>query len=107
MLSIWETLMRNQAGDILFDSLVAPVISEESSKLFNHKQPNILELSNSMKWWNLLPVYEKTSDEEFFESIRRGYFNINMYLRNEEELEYLPLRDFFHDTFGHLPILQN
>lgn len=108
MVNIWKTLIENQLGDEYFYNNVHLLISVAAIELFDdEEEPNIVELNNSMKWWNLLPVYKKTSDEDFFESIRRGYFNVNMYLRNEEELNYLPLRDKWHDTFGHLPILQN
>lgn len=103
----WQTLMENQYGNRHFDSLVVPSISREIDGLFSHVKPTVPELNTKLKWWDILPVYDKTSDDEFFSNLRRGYFNVNMYLRNEDELEYLPLRDFFHDTFGHLPILQN
>jgi len=55
--------------------------------------------------WNLIPVWGKIDEGTFFYMLSRGQFPVNQQLRNIKNLEYVYLRDTWHDTMGHVPYL--
>lgn len=57
--------------------------------------------------WKIQPIIGKSPEAPFWYRLSRGIFNVNLHLRGEKELDYLEERDYFHDVFGHLPILWN
>lgn len=57
--------------------------------------------------WQIVPVWGKIPEERFFFLLSRGLFPVNQQLRHRDNLEYVYLRDKWHDTIGHLPFLYN
>jgi phenylalanine-4-hydroxylase len=55
--------------------------------------------------WGVFPCLGKIDVNVFFEKMERGQFPVNQQLRHESNLEYVYLRDKWHDTIGHLPFL--
>lgn len=55
--------------------------------------------------WQITPVWGKIPDDRFFFMLSRGMFPVNQQLRHKDNLEYVYLRDKWHDTIGHLPYL--
>lgn len=100
---IWATLYHRQTSSEEYKNHVHPRIRRANKQLFSEHLPtNDTYIDH---YWEIVPVSGKIEDDAFFFHIRNGRFPVNQYLRNEQELEYLPLRDMWHDMFGHLGIL--
>jgi phenylalanine-4-hydroxylase len=46
-------------------------------------------------------------NRQFFELMANRQFPATTWLRQRDQLDYLPEPDMFHDTFGHVPLLSN
>lgn len=57
--------------------------------------------------WRILSIIGKSPESDFWYRLANGIFNVNMRLREESQLAYLEERDYFHDVFGHTPMLFN
>ncbi len=58
--------------------------------------------------WELVSTDVIFSDgQDWFEHLARRQFLITEYIRDPKDLEYTPLPDIWHDTFGHLPFMAN
>lgn len=55
--------------------------------------------------WAPTYVEGKINEDKFFFMLSRGQFPVNYQLRHKDNLEYVFLRDNWHDTVGHLPFL--
>lgn len=78
------------------------------SKFFWHQLDSIPHIKALvLPYWRLAAINGKSTDKDFFVRIARGIFNVNMYLRDWDERDYLPTRCRWHDTFSHLPLLCN
>jgi phenylalanine-4-hydroxylase len=58
--------------------------------------------------WELVSTDVQFSDgQEWFEHLAERKFLITEYIREQKDLDYTPLPDIWHDTFGHLPLMAN
>ncbi|GAB4051583.1 phenylalanine 4-monooxygenase [Spirosoma litoris] len=57
--------------------------------------------------WRVCGVEGLIPNREFFELMANRCFPATTWLRQRDQLEYLPEPDMFHDTFGHVPMLSN
>lgn len=58
--------------------------------------------------WELYSTDEIFSEgQTWFEHLWAKQFLISEYIREKDSLDYTPLPDIFHDTFGHLPLMAN
>ncbi|MBC7871062.1 MAG: amino acid hydroxylase, partial [Chitinophagaceae bacterium] len=58
--------------------------------------------------WELVSTDVIFSDgQDWFEHLARRQFLITEYIRERKDLDYTPLPDIWHDTFGHLPWMAN
>jgi len=74
------------------------------------KIPALKELSTIFKQttgWKIARVPGLIHEKDFFEMLRRKVFPSTDYIRGENELDYTPAPDLFHDIFGHMPMLTN
>ncbi len=74
------------------------------------KIPALKDLSTIFKrttGWRVARVPGLIHEQNFFEMLRRKVFPSTDYIRGEEELDYTPAPDLFHDMFGHMPMLTN
>lgn len=56
--------------------------------------------------WNLVSTdIQYSSDQDWFVAMREREFLITEYIRDRQDIDYTPLPDIFHDTFGHLPFM--
>jgi phenylalanine-4-hydroxylase len=55
--------------------------------------------------WKLVPVHGKIPDPIFWDFLSKGMFPVNQQMRAGAALEYVYLRDNWHDTVGHVPFL--
>lgn len=58
--------------------------------------------------WELVSTDVQFSDgQEWFEHLAQRKFLITEYIRDQQDLDYTPLPDIWHDAFGHLPLMIN
>lgn len=55
--------------------------------------------------WELVGVPGLIPEREFFEHLAHRRFPVTLWIRQPEEIDYLPEPDLFHDFFGHVPLL--
>ena len=82
----------------------------EKLKLTSDKIPYLKELSHvfdKTTGWRVARVPGLIHEQNFFEMLRRRVFPSTDYIRGNEELDYTPAPDLFHDIFGHMPLLTN
>lgn len=98
---IWSTLYEKQES--------AAFHYAHSSWCEGLKRLNISELplveDLNVPHWKVQPILGKSPEEIFWYRLANGIFNVNQRLRAEDQLAYLEERDYFHDVFGHMPIL--
>ena len=57
--------------------------------------------------WQLVAVPGLIPDDVFFDHLANCRFPVSWWIRGEHELDYLVEPDYFHDFFGHVPLLSN
>lgn len=106
----WKRLFERQMG--LLESKACNEYMEGTQKLnfIPDKIPALKELSSifyKTTGWRIARVPGLIHEKDFFELLRRKVFPSTDYIRGEEELDYTPAPDLFHDIFGHMPLLTN
>jgi len=107
---IWTQLVENQY----------PVVSKYASKeylqgldLLDIKPGNDIAIESinqklkSLVDWQVVLVDGLLSEVDFFKILKNKKFPISRKLRSESEIDYSPEPDYFHDLFGHVPLLTN
>jgi phenylalanine-4-hydroxylase len=72
--------------------------------------PEFAELNRplaSATGWQLVAVHGLIPDEVFFRHLAQRRFPVTWWIREAQQLDYLPEPDLFHDLFGHVPLLMN
>jgi phenylalanine-4-hydroxylase len=106
---IWQLLwdkqidnMRRHASRLWLDGL-------DRLGLTRDRIPDFAALSDRLRalvGWELVSTDVIFSDgQTWFEHLARREFLITEYIREEKDLDYTPLPDIWHDTFGHLPLM--
>ena len=70
--------------------------------------PDFVELSDrlyTLTGWRIVPVAGLVPDDVFFTHLANRRFPAGVFIRPENELDYLEEPDVFHDVFGHAPLL--
>lgn len=104
---VWGELYERKAS-MIYDNEkhhVLPTTERHETFIFDNDIPNIEDVS--IPHWRLLPIIGKAPEHEFWYRLANGVFNVNMRMRSEDQLAYLEERDYFHDMFGHVPILHD
>jgi phenylalanine-4-hydroxylase len=77
--------------------------------LTGERVPNFTELNQRLMdlvGWELVSTdVVFSSGQDWFEHLARRQFLITEYIREKDVLDYTPLPDIWHDTFGHLPLM--
>lgn len=55
--------------------------------------------------WEIVAVPGLIPDDAFFRHLAHRRFPVTVWIREEHEIDYLVEPDFFHDFFGHVPLL--
>lgn len=72
--------------------------------------PDLAAISSVLKkatGWTLAPVPGLIPEDAFFALLAARRFPITVWLRDEDEFNYIVEPDVFHDFFGHVPLLFN
>jgi phenylalanine-4-hydroxylase len=75
-----------------FDPMHMPRIGDVNAKL------------EPLTGWQAAPVGGYLPAKEFFTSLSQRKFPTTISIRPEDQLDYLPEPDMFHDVFGHVPM---
>lgn len=70
--------------------------------------PALRDLSRNMEaatGWKIARIPGLLHEKDFFNLLANRIFPSTDYIRGEEELDYTPAPDCFHDMFGHMPML--
>jgi phenylalanine-4-hydroxylase len=70
--------------------------------------PRLGDLSTTLEricGWQVVGVPGLLPERDFFQFLAERRFPVTTWMRKPEELDYLVEPDFFHDCFGHLPLL--
>lgn len=70
--------------------------------------PALRDLSRRMNEatdWQIARIPGLLHERDFFDLLSRRIFPSTDYIRGEDELDYTPAPDCFHDMFGHMPML--
>ncbi len=70
--------------------------------------PALADLSNALNsatGWQVGRIPGLLHEKDFFDLISKRIFPSTDYIREENELDYTPAPDCFHDMFGHMPML--
>jgi len=77
--------------------------------LQSERIPDFAQLSHQLTQlvgWELVSTDIQYSDgQDWFEALARRQFLVTEYIRDRDAVDYTPLPDIFHDTFGHLPFM--
>jgi phenylalanine-4-hydroxylase len=71
------------------------------------RMPRIEEINANLKpmtGWQACPVAGYIAANDFFGSLAQRKFPTTITIRPEDQLDYLPEPDMFHDAFGHVPL---
>ena len=72
--------------------------------------PNLDEISGPLQaatGWTLVAVPGLIPEDAFFALLAARRFPVTVWLREEDEFDYIVEPDIFHDFFGHVPLLFN
>jgi phenylalanine-4-hydroxylase len=72
--------------------------------------PDLAKISVSLKaatGWTLVAVPGLIPEDAFFSLLATRRFPVTVWLREEDEFDYIVEPDIFHDFFGHVPLLFN
>ena len=70
--------------------------------------PALSEMSRRMEdatGWQIARIPGLLHEKDFFNLLANRQFPSTDYIRREDELDYTPAPDCFHDMFGHMPML--
>ncbi len=107
---VWSTLLERQA--LLLPGKATAAFGEGLRQvgLQAASIPQLAALSerfHSLTGWRFEPVNGIVDDRVFFELLAERRFPITTWLRSPAQLDYLEEPDFFHDCYGHVPLLAN
>lgn len=60
---------------------------------------------NVLTGWQIARTPGLLNEQDFFKYLSQRIFPSTDYIRREDELDYTPAPDCFHDIFGHLPMI--
>lgn len=102
---LWEKQIleaRKHASELWLEGLDLIGLQYDRIPDFNHLNQRLKDLVG----WELVSTDVIFSDgQDWFEHLARRQFLVTEYIREEKDLDYTPLPDIWHDTFGHLPFM--
>jgi phenylalanine-4-hydroxylase len=104
----WQLLRSRQQKHL--DSYAAPVYLSALDQLEIPKDhiPQCSEVSKRLldaTGWQVVPVPALIDFPTFFDLLARKRFPAASFIRSEEDMDYLPEPDIFHEILGHTPLL--
>ena len=106
--TIWKTLFNRQMGMLPGRAGEAFLNGVKTLQLTEDRIPALSTLSSILEettQWRIARIPGLLHERDFFELLSQRIFPSTDYIRGEEELDYTPAPDLFHDIFGHMPML--
>lgn len=103
LLARQEALLPGRACDEFLAGLAAIGLPENRIPDFADINRRLADATG----WQLAAVHGLIPDEVFFRHLAQRRFPVTWWIREAEQLDYLPEPDLFHDLFGHVPLLMN
>jgi len=104
---IWATLYQKQMPQCLKHAHPTWLAGLDKLNITPHRVPDFEAMNEIFKaevGWELVSTDLQYSDgQDWFENLAQKRFLITEYIRPMDALDYTPLPDIWHDTFGHLP----
>ncbi len=109
---VWRTLFERQFTNLQgkVSEAYLDALKEMSPVMHAHKIPDFREMDEwfaARTGWKMEVVPGLIPVDEFFRLLAEKRFCSSTWLRSMEQLDYLEEPDMFHDTFGHVPLLNN
>ncbi|GAB5493379.1 MAG: aromatic amino acid hydroxylase [Phototrophicaceae bacterium] len=108
---LWATLYKKQYDECLKYAHPTWIEGLEKLNIDSRCVPDFEAMNEIFKaevGWELVSTDVQYSDgQDWFENLAEKKFLITEYIRPAESLDYTPLPDIWHDTFGHLPWMIN
>jgi phenylalanine-4-hydroxylase len=109
--AVWQQLWAKQIDNVRAVAHSGWLDGLETLGLTGDRIPDFGALSERLKslvGWELVSTdVIFSSGQDWFEHLARRQFLITEYIREPKDLDYTPLPDIWHDTFGHLPWMTN
>jgi phenylalanine-4-hydroxylase len=103
----WRRLYLRQSA--LLPRYALPLVAEMTQRLhYEIGIPSFTEVNQRLKpatRWQIVAVPGLLPDEVFFTHLANRRFPVTVWLRREDEFDYIVEPDIFHDFFGHVPLL--
>ncbi len=94
-------LLPGRAGDAFLKGV-------EKLGMTPERLPALADVSSNLKRetnWEVARIPGLLHEKDFFNLLSNRQFPSTDYIRGEDELDYTPAPDCFHDMFGHMPML--
>ena len=94
-------LLPGRAGDAFLEGV-------ETLGMTPDRLPALADLSRNLEAetnWQIARIPGLLHEKDFFNLLSNREFPSTDYIRGEDELDYTPAPDCFHDMFGHMPML--
>lgn len=106
---VWQMLWDKQINNVRKHASQLWLDGLDRLGLTRSRVPDFAQLSRrlyELVGWELVSTDVIFSDgQTWFEHLARREFLITEYIREPKDLDYTPLPDIWHDTFGHLPLM--
>lgn len=106
---IWRFLLNRQL-EVVTDYASSEFLDGMRRLQNDDRIPRVEEASKILRkatGWEIVAVPGFLPNDVFFNHLAHRRFPVTRWVRERHELDYLVEPDFFHDFFGHVPLLSN
>lgn len=107
-LQVWRRLFDRQVRDLATRAVPEVVTGLRELALDRDRIPDLEATSRRLQRlsdWTLVAVPGLIPEHAFFGHLAARRFPVTVWMRAPHEIDYLVEPDFFHDFFGHVPLL--
>ncbi len=108
---VWQILFERQFPNVQKYACQMYFEGHKKLDLLPERLPDFNELNERFQelvGWELVSTdIQYSSGQDWFEHLAKREFLVTEYIRERDSLDYTPLPDIWHDTFGHLPMMAN
>ncbi|MFN8372266.1 MAG: hypothetical protein U0694_05240 [Anaerolineae bacterium] len=106
---VWQVLFERQFPNVEQHACQMYLEGHKLLGLVPDHLPDFNELNERFQelvGWELISTdVQYSNGQDWFEHLVKRQFLVTEYIRDRDNLDYTPLPDIWHDTFGHLPMM--